>query len=76
MTLVCFKYLLNIENIVNIFTACRTNLWGQICQSNTPSGYDVLLGYITRAMNYSLKVHNASNLHMKYFLRLHRHNGQ
>lgn len=77
MTLVaCFKYLFDIANTVSIFTALRVNLQGQICWLNTPSGYNVLMGYITRAMNYPLKVYNASNQHTKGFLSLCRHNGQ
>lgn len=77
MTLVaCFKYLFDIANTVSIFTALRVNLQGQICWLNTPSGYNVLMGYITRAMNYPLEVCKASNQHMKDFLSLWRHNGQ
>lgn len=34
------------------------------------------MGYITRAMNYPLKVYSASNQHTKDFLSSSRHNGQ
>lgn len=77
MTLVaCFKYVFDIANTVSIFTVLRVNLQGQICWLNTPSGYNALMGYITRAMNYPLKVYNTSNQHTKDFLSLCRHNGQ
>lgn len=64
---VCFKCLFDMANTVSIFTALRVNLQGQICWLNTPSGYNVLMGYITRAMNYPLKVYKASNQHTKDF---------
>lgn len=77
MTLVdCFKYLFDIANTVSIFTVLRVNPQGQICWWNTPSGYNALMAYLTRAMNYPLKVYNASNQHTKDFLSLCRHNGQ